>query len=76
MAVGKDDFLESEFRLRDNTHRVYALDVNATPTERVVLGARTRTSAITRCRDRLRRILARFTLVVDANPDLVRGQRC
>ena len=76
MAVGKDDSLESEFGLRDNTHRVYALDVNATPTERVVLGARTRTSAITRCRDRLRRILARFTLVVDANPDLVRGQRC
>jgi MtrB/PioB family decaheme-associated outer membrane protein len=38
IAVGKDDFLESEFGLRDNTHRVYALGLNATPTERLLLG--------------------------------------
>ena len=38
IAVGKDDYLESEFGLRDNTHRVYAAGINATPTDRVVVG--------------------------------------
>jgi hypothetical protein len=38
IAVGKDDYLESEFGLRDNTHRVYAAGINATPSDRVVLG--------------------------------------
>ena len=38
IAVGKDDYLQSEFGLRDNTHRVYAAGINATPSDRVVLG--------------------------------------
>jgi hypothetical protein len=39
VAAGKDDYLESLFGLRDNTHRVYGAGVDLTPTERVVLGA-------------------------------------
>jgi MtrB/PioB family decaheme-associated outer membrane protein len=39
VAAGKDDYQESLFGLRDNTHRVYAVGVDATPTERVVLAA-------------------------------------
>jgi MtrB/PioB family decaheme-associated outer membrane protein len=38
VAAGKDDYLESLFGLRDNTHRVYGAGVDLTPTERVVLG--------------------------------------
>ena len=38
VAAGKDDYLESLFGLRDNTHRVYGAGVDVTPTERVVLG--------------------------------------
>jgi MtrB/PioB family decaheme-associated outer membrane protein len=37
-AAGKDDYLESVFGLRDNTHRVYSAGVDLTPAERVVLG--------------------------------------
>lgn len=39
VAAGKDDYLESLFGLRDNTHRVYGAGVDLTPTERVVVGA-------------------------------------
>ena len=39
MAAGKDDYLESLFGLRDNTHRVYGAGVDVTPTERVVLAS-------------------------------------
>jgi opacity protein-like surface antigen len=38
VAAGKDDYLESLFGLRDNSHRVYGAGVDVTPTERVVLG--------------------------------------
>lgn len=38
VAAGKDDYLESLFGLRDNTHRVYGAGVDVTPTDRVVLG--------------------------------------
>lgn len=38
VAAGKDDYFESVFGLRDNTHRVYSLGLNATPAEHVVLG--------------------------------------
>jgi MtrB/PioB family decaheme-associated outer membrane protein len=38
VAAGKDDYLESLFGLRDNTHRVYGTGVDVTPTERIVLG--------------------------------------
>jgi MtrB/PioB family decaheme-associated outer membrane protein len=38
VAAGKDDYLESLFGLRDNTHRVYTAGVDLTPTARVVLG--------------------------------------
>jgi MtrB/PioB family decaheme-associated outer membrane protein len=37
IAAGKDDYLESLFGLRDNTHRVYGAGVDLTPTEQVVL---------------------------------------
>jgi len=37
IAAGKDDYLESLFGLRDNTHRVYGAGVDVTPGERVVL---------------------------------------
>jgi MtrB/PioB family decaheme-associated outer membrane protein len=39
VAAGKDDYLESLFGLRDNTHRVYGAGVDITPAERVVLSA-------------------------------------
>jgi MtrB/PioB family decaheme-associated outer membrane protein len=38
VAAGKDDYLQSLFGLRDNTHRVYSAGVDAAPTNRVVLG--------------------------------------
>jgi MtrB/PioB family decaheme-associated outer membrane protein len=38
VAAGKDDYLESLFGLRDNTHRVYGAGVDLTPTERIVVG--------------------------------------
>ncbi len=38
VAAGKDDYLQSLFGLRDNTHRVYGAGVDITPTERIVLG--------------------------------------
>jgi MtrB/PioB family decaheme-associated outer membrane protein len=38
-AAGKDDYLQSLFGLRDNTHRVYGAGVDVTPTEQVALGA-------------------------------------
>ena len=37
IAAGKDDYLESLFGLRDNTHRVYGLGFDATPGDRVIL---------------------------------------
>jgi len=37
VAAGKDDYLESVFGLRDNTHRVYGVGFDATPTSRVIL---------------------------------------
>jgi hypothetical protein len=39
VAAGKDDYLQSLFGLRDNTHRVYGLGVDATPGDRVILTA-------------------------------------
>lgn len=39
VAAGKDDYVESLFGLRDNTHRVYSVGVDAAPTALVVLGA-------------------------------------
>jgi MtrB/PioB family decaheme-associated outer membrane protein len=38
-AVGKDDYIESEFGVRDNTHRVYSAGFDAVPTEQVSYGA-------------------------------------
>jgi MtrB/PioB family decaheme-associated outer membrane protein len=38
-AVGADDFAESEFGLRDNSHQVYAVGGDYLPHERVTLGA-------------------------------------
>jgi hypothetical protein len=39
VAAGKDDYLESEFGLRDNTHQVYSLGVDGTPGANAVWGA-------------------------------------
>ncbi len=39
VAAGKDDYLQSVFGLRDNTHRVYSTGVDVTPTEHVVLSS-------------------------------------
>jgi MtrB/PioB family decaheme-associated outer membrane protein len=39
VAAGKDDYLESEFGLRDNTHRVYSVGVDGTPGANVLWGA-------------------------------------
>jgi MtrB/PioB family decaheme-associated outer membrane protein len=39
IAAGKDDYLESLFGLRDNTHRIYAFGFDATPSDRVILTA-------------------------------------
>ena len=38
VAAGKDDYLNSEFGLLDNKHRVYAAGVDATPREQVAFG--------------------------------------
>lgn len=37
VAAGKDDYLQSLFGLRDNTHRVYGTGVDLTPTDRMIL---------------------------------------
>jgi MtrB/PioB family decaheme-associated outer membrane protein len=37
IAAGKDDYLQSLFGLRDNTHRVYGTGVDVTPTEHIIL---------------------------------------
>jgi MtrB/PioB family decaheme-associated outer membrane protein len=37
VAAGKDDYLQSLFGLRDNSHRVYSTGVDLTPTEHVIL---------------------------------------
>jgi Putative outer membrane beta-barrel porin, MtrB/PioB len=37
-AVGKDDYIESSFGLRDNTHRIYSGGTEWVPSERVSLG--------------------------------------
>jgi hypothetical protein len=39
VAIGKDDYLESEFGLRDNTHHVYSAAVDVLPRDLVTLGA-------------------------------------
>ncbi len=39
VAAGTDDYMQSEFGLRDNTHRVYSTGVDYTPTERVVFSS-------------------------------------
>jgi hypothetical protein len=39
VAAGKDDYLESLFGLRDNSHRVYSVGVDANPGEHVNIGA-------------------------------------
>jgi MtrB/PioB family decaheme-associated outer membrane protein len=38
VAAGKDDYLESEFGLRDNTHRIYSFGIDGTPAANVVWG--------------------------------------
>jgi MtrB/PioB family decaheme-associated outer membrane protein len=38
LAVGKDDYLQSEFGLRDNTHRVYTAGGDFVATDRISLG--------------------------------------
>jgi MtrB/PioB family decaheme-associated outer membrane protein len=38
-GVGKDDYIESEFGLRDNTHNVYSAGIDYLPLERVNFGA-------------------------------------
>ena len=37
VAAGKDDYLQSLFGLRDNTHRIYGFGFDATPSDRFVL---------------------------------------
>jgi MtrB/PioB family decaheme-associated outer membrane protein len=39
VAAGKDDYIASQFGLRDNTHRVYTAGFDATPTEQLTYGA-------------------------------------
>lgn len=39
VAAGKDDYLQSLFGLRDNTHRVYSTGVDVTPTEQIILSS-------------------------------------
>ena len=39
VAAGKDDFIESEFGLRDNGHRVYSIGLDAVPGDRIQVGA-------------------------------------
>jgi MtrB/PioB family decaheme-associated outer membrane protein len=38
LAVGKDDYIESEFGLRDNTHQVFSLGADVIATDRVDFG--------------------------------------
>ena len=38
-GIGRDDYLNSEFGLRDNNHNIFGIGVDGTPTERVSLGA-------------------------------------
>ena len=38
VAFGKDDFTESQFGLRDNTHRIYTVGADMTPRTNVNLG--------------------------------------
>lgn len=37
-AVGRDDYLGSEFGLRDNNHDVYSIGIDGTPSDKVGLG--------------------------------------
>ncbi|MBM3751369.1 MAG: hypothetical protein FJW21_09345 [Acidimicrobiia bacterium] len=37
-AIGRDDYLASEFGLRDNNHDVYSIGIDGTPSEKVGLG--------------------------------------
>ncbi len=37
-AVGRDDYLASEFGLRDNNHDVYSIGIDGTPSDKVGLG--------------------------------------
>lgn len=39
LAIGKDDYLESEFGLRDNNHHVYSVGADYLPRDQVTLGA-------------------------------------
>jgi MtrB/PioB family decaheme-associated outer membrane protein len=39
LGAGKDDYRESQFGLRDNTHRVYSAGADLVPDERVSFGA-------------------------------------
>ena len=39
IAAGKDDYIESEFGVRDNTHNVYSAGIDYLPLERVSFGA-------------------------------------
>ena len=39
IAAGKDDYIHSEFGVRDNTHRVYTAGIDYVPMERVTFGA-------------------------------------
>jgi hypothetical protein len=38
LAAGKDDYLQSVFGLRDNTHRVFSLGLDATPADPLTFG--------------------------------------
>jgi len=37
-AIGRDDYLNSEFGLRDNNHDVYSIGIDGSPSEKVGLG--------------------------------------
>jgi MtrB/PioB family decaheme-associated outer membrane protein len=39
IAAGKDDYMQSQFGLRDNTHRIYGFGFDAAPGDRLVLAA-------------------------------------
>ena len=57
-AIGRDDYLNSEFGLRDNNHNVYGIGVDGTPSERLNLARRTSTRITTACSGRDRRTRA------------------
>ncbi len=38
-AIGRDDYLNSEFGLRDNNHDVYSIGLDGSPTEKCSMGA-------------------------------------